>query len=198
MDFWWGLRSNDSAKNRNMGEQIGKPPRYAIGPCQPMKTHRGPSRPSRAAREDDSHMNGEGVCGRPVSRVLSRASRPVGRPFIWTPGRPGVLAVHHGGRAKTARGVRRRPPPNLTLLPAGLAMPPPSPGARWALTPPFHPCRPSGRIRGPAVCSLWRFPSGLPGRTLSGAISSWSPDFPHRPGARPARRDRPAVRTGGM
>ena len=69
-------------------------------------------------------------------------------------------------------------------------MPPTSPPARWALTPPFHPCR---RLRvaprPPAVCSLWRFPSGCPGRALPAAISPWSPDFP-----RPCGRGRPAVR----
>src|ERR1700739_4758274 len=32
--------------------------------------------------------------------------------------------------------------------------------------------------RGPAVCFLWRFPWGRPRRTLSGAVSVWSPDFP--------------------
>ena len=29
-----------------------------------------------------------------------------------------------------------------------------------------------------AVCFLWHFPSGRPGRTLSGAVFPWSPDFP--------------------
>jgi hypothetical protein len=29
-----------------------------------------------------------------------------------------------------------------------------------------------------AVSSLWRFPSGCPGRALPGTLSSWSPDFP--------------------
>src|SRR3984957_2687482 len=29
-----------------------------------------------------------------------------------------------------------------------------------------------------AVCFLWRFPWGRPRRTLSGAVSVWSPDFP--------------------
>ena len=32
--------------------------------------------------------------------------------------------------------------------------------------------------RDPAVCFLWRFPWGRPRRTLSGAVSVWSPDFP--------------------
>jgi hypothetical protein len=29
-----------------------------------------------------------------------------------------------------------------------------------------------------ADCSLWRFPSGCPGRALPGTVASWSPDFP--------------------
>ena len=41
--------------------------------------------------------------------------------------------------------------------------------------------------RAPAVCFLWRFPWGFPRRTLSGAASAWSPDFPPlRSGGRPA------------
>src|SRR5208282_3799873 len=41
--------------------------------------------------------------------------------------------------------------------------------------------------RDPAVCFLWRYPWGFPRRTLSGAASAWSPDFPPlRSGGRPA------------
>jgi hypothetical protein len=66
------------------------------------------------------------------------------------------------------------------LLPAGLAMPGASPSRRCALTAPFHPCRTSGPCGpgGAAVYFLWRFPWGRPRRTLSGAVSPWSPDFP--------------------
>ena len=46
----------------------------------------------------------------------------------------------------------------------------------------------------PAVCFLWRFPWGRPRRTLSGAVSVWSPDFPpsfrRRPSGRLARTHR--------
>jgi len=48
--------------------------------------------------------------------------------------------------------------------------------------------RPEGRR---AVWSLWRFPSGRPGRALPAAISPWSPDFP-----RPCGRGHPAIRAG--
>ena len=40
-----------------------------------------------------------------------------------------------------------------------------------------------------AVCSLWRFPSGCPGRALPGTVALWSPDFPH-----PERCGHPALR----
>ena len=47
------------------------------------------------------------------------------------------------------------------------------------------------RPRGPAVCFLWRFPWGRPRRTLSGAVSVWSPDFP------PPSKRRPSGRLAG-
>ena len=49
------------------------------------------------------------------------------------------------------------------------------------------PMRRTLRPAGWAVCFLWRFPWGRPRRTLSGAASVWSPDFPPlRSGGRPA------------
>jgi len=42
-----------------------------------------------------------------------------------------------------------------------------------------------------AVCSLWRFPSGCPGRALPGTLALWSPDFPRRGSA---RRGHPTIR----
>ena len=67
--------------------------------------------------------------------------------------------------------------PYLALLLTGLAVPPSLPKVRWALTPPFHLCR----VKHAADYSLWRFPSGLPGRALPAVISPWSPDFPRKP-----------------
>ncbi len=48
-----------------------------------------------------------------------------------------------------------------------------------------------------AVSSLWRFPSGCPGRALPGAIASWSPDFPHG-GHAPRATARPSAQGGHM
>ena len=78
------------------------------------------------------------------------------------------------------------------------------------------PCRPCYQARGgllphpftlpcpegQAVCFLWRYPSGHPGRALPAASSPWSPDFPRSFAEAPERkrgealakqRDRPAV-----
>jgi hypothetical protein len=66
--------------------------------------------------------------------------------------------------------------PYSVLLPAGFAVPRLLPAARCALTAPFHPYL--GKPE--AVCFLWHFPWGRPRRTLSGAVSPWSPDFPPR------------------
>jgi hypothetical protein len=93
------------------------------------------------------------------------------------------------------------------LLRLGFAVPLVLPQARWALTPPFHPCpRGRGSERG-AVCFLWHYPSPcgstVPRRYL--AACPMSPDFPrNNPFGllrdRPAGRSRPckiAVREGG-
>jgi hypothetical protein len=49
-----------------------------------------------------------------------------------------------------------RPVTYFALHRTGFAVPPPSLAARWALTPPFHPCRAVARA---AVCFLWHCPS---------------------------------------
>ena len=45
---------------------------------------------------------------------------------------------------------------------------------------------------GRAVCFLWRFPSGCPGRVLPGTLALWSPDFPHAP--KTGARGHPTIR----
>ena len=80
----------------------------------------------------------------------------------------------------------------LTLLPVGLAMPPLLPEARWALTPPFHPCpvlqrRTSDKTERFDFCGAFRrvsppgcYPAPLPCgvRTfLSGTSPSGHPAF---------------------
>ncbi len=88
------------------------------------------------------------------------------------------LAAVSADADRPARG------PYSALLPVGLAVPPLLPAARWALTPPFHPCHelPEANLRSVmAVCFLWRFPSGFPARALPGTVALWSPDFPLGP-----------------
>src|SRR6516164_6871368 len=107
---------------------------------------------------------------------------PTRRPFLWDARRRAPRATNPSDRANgqgpaAPYGAARRS--YSVLLPAGLAMPPTLPPARCALTAPFHPCLTPGlAARDPAVCFLWRFPWGRPRRTLSGAVSVWSPDFP--------------------
>jgi hypothetical protein len=88
---------------------------------------------------------------RPVSRVLSSPlseprqrwmAIPLGRPL------PSASRDRPGRRrGNTAAGFPACRP-YLVLLPVGFAVPLPLPVARWALTPPFHPCRPGNRAGG--------------------------------------------------
>ena len=99
---------------------------------------------------------------------------------------PGHSGPGHAWRGGIGSCRPTRAKTCLTLLPVGLAMPPLLPGARWALTPPFHPCPTLPKTnprQNKAVCFLWRFPSGFPARVLPGTVALWSPDFPlgHKP-----------------
>jgi len=105
----------------------------------------------------------------PVSRVLcSGRSRPTTIPL----GRPSPDASRNlpGRLARKPAGAFAPRRPYSVLLPVGFTVPAPSPGPRWALAPPFHPCPtlPS-RVRR-AVCFLWHFPWGYPRRALHGTV----------------------------
>ena len=114
-----------------------------------------------------------------------------GRPFLWDDpcGPP---------RATNPDGARRRAcqlpdaHPYSVLLQAGLALPSLSPGTRWALTPPFHPYPgqvPGGLLSVALSLGLAGLAAAFPGRTLSAALPTWSPDFPpvsHPTSGRPA------------
>jgi hypothetical protein len=63
----------------------------------------------------------------PLEPALPQASR----------GQPG----ERGGNAPATEPKSDGSPPYSALLPVGFAVPPPLLEARWALTPPFHPCR---------------------------------------------------------
>ena len=84
---------------------------------------------------------GKKFARRPISRVLSWP-RGQGRSFLWGARCRAPRATDPGDGAGTR--LPALPPacrPYLVLLPMGFALPPPSPGARCALTAPFHPCR---------------------------------------------------------
>jgi len=72
------------------------------------------------------------------------------------------------------------------LAPSGVYLAGRSPDRRWALAPPFHPCRLL-----PAVSFLWHFPSGHPDWALPSALLSGARTFlpAHKGGAvtRPPR-----------
>ena len=117
----------------------------------------------------------------------------------------GAMAIHLGRPSPDASrdlpGRRRGNPPGRpaacrpysVLLPVGFTVPPPSPGARCALTAPFHPCPAfAPRGFGVAVCFLRHFPWGRPRRALPGTAFPWSPDFPP-----PIRGPKAAIRPSG-
>ena len=85
---------------------------------------------------------------------------------------------------------RRAHRPYSVLLQAGLAMPSRSPGPRWALTPPFHPCPPLySRARGgllSVALSLGSLPAGVTRRLVAVEPGLSSP-------SQKGEGDRPAV-----
>ena len=65
------------------------------------------------------------------------------------------------------------------LLRMGFAVPPPSPGTRWALTPPFHPCPQPRRARPAGGLFSVALSVGLPRLGVTQHPALWSSDFPH-------------------
>jgi hypothetical protein len=123
--------------------------------------------------------------GKAVSRILSaqplvkpaanrRLYKRLGResfvsaastrnPFRW--------AKHGAGSSRV---------PYLALHPMGFSVPPGLRPERWALTPPFHPCRAHASTRA-AVCFLWHCPSGCLTAPLPACIRTpWHPVTRHR------------------
>ncbi len=128
---------------------------------------------------------------RPVSRVLSLPCGD-GRPFLCDARHRAPDATNPGGEAGMPLGVVLPRPgrPYSVLLPVGFTLPLLLPGARCALTAPFHP---SPRPKRREVCFLWHCPWGRPRRPLAGTVFPWSPDFPPPP---KGSSGRPAVWRG--
>ncbi len=104
------------------------------------------------------------MVARKPGSVSPRASpRGAGRSFISNVRHRTFLAAYPGARAGSPRT-----PLYVALLRVGFAWPRTLPFARWALTPPFHPC--SGQLTGPGGLSLWHSPRGFPHRVLPGTL----------------------------
>ena len=123
-------------------------------------------------------------------------------------GKPEAMDGHSSGTSvterltrptrTTARKHRCRLPgvsPLFGLAPGGVCRAASVAGRAVGSYPPVSPLPgwfAARKRAGPAVCFLWHFPWGRPRRTLSGTVSPWSPDFPHRRGC-PRQRSHPAV-----
>jgi hypothetical protein len=143
----------------------------------------------------------EAAGDKPVDRLWTEcARRPVSR-VLSTPGIMG-MGDHSSGTCLAARLARptratgQECPrfhlpgndpragsagrPYSALLPVGFTVPPPSPGARCALTAPFHPCPATSRWPG-GLLSVALSLGFDPRRPLAGTVFPWSPDFPPAP-----------------
>lgn len=124
-------------------------------------------------------------CGWPVSRVLSKAmpldGHSSGRwitPALWQPTRIGEQELF---RAMPTRSL-------FGLAPGGACHATPVAGGAVRSYRTVSPLPgPHAERSGRAVCSLWRYPSGCPGRVLPGAIA------PSEPGLS-SQRDRARAR----
>jgi hypothetical protein len=109
----------------------------------------------------------------PLGRPLPSASRD----------RPGRR------RGNTAAGCPACRP-YLVLLPVGFAVPLPLPVARWALTPPFHPCRPGEPGRRSVFCGT--FPGVAPAGRYPAPCLRGARTFLTRAVARPSAAIQPS------
>jgi len=125
---------------------------------------------------------------------------------------PGAMDDHSSGACvaagftrPTRRAGRKCPcrlaeacdsPPYSALLPVGFAVPPPLLEARWALTPPFHPCRPSrswtGGLFSVALSLSLRSPA------IGRHRISVEPGLSSSPAITRGSSGRPAIRTAGV
>ena len=179
LQSWTGIDGQNAEFRANFKEQFMN---FTDYPSPERGRRESPRR--RPLRRCGSSWEIGGRGGWPVSRVLSRPKAGMTIPL--GPRSPAASSSQPGDRAGGGSAAEAAWSPYLTLLPAGLAVPPPLPGARCALAAPFHPCR--GGPRRSVFCGA--FPEN--GRTrsrraLPGAVPPWSPDFP-----RPVARARPS------
>jgi len=153
-----------------------------------------------------------GGAGWPVSRVLSASLRTSGDHSSGPPVAEGFARPTRAtGRECPCVSGRNRSAgrPYSALLPVGFAMPPPSPGARWALAPPFHPCRGKGfpLPRRSALCGTfpgvspagrWPAPLSRGARTFLRRCVATSPAVAQPPGAGGSSRGSAVGGQGGV
>lgn len=122
-----------------------------------------------------------------------------GRPFLWSLRCRRLRAANPESGAETPLPVRSKPsdsPPYSALLPVGFAVPPPLLEARWALTPPFHPCR-LGRDRSGGLFSVALSLSLRP-PVISRHRISVEPGLSSRTAISRGASGRPAIRYRGL
>ena len=120
--------------------------------------------------------------------------KPTRWPFIWDARYRAPRATDPGGRSgnRPGSGLATAPHrPYLVLLPEGFAMPHPLPGARCALTAPFHPCPPALRPRASGLLSV-ALSLGSPPPGVTRLRASVEPGLSSA--TRPGRRRRPSGR----
>ena len=86
-------------------------------------------------------------------------------PFLWDVRYRTPRATHPKDDAETHPRPEAAGPSYSVLLPVGFTLPPPSPGARCALTAPFHPCLPTRRRTGGLLSVALSLGSPPPGVT---------------------------------
>lgn len=168
-----------ASTGKGRGPGCGARPCHSLSPDIP-----GGARFARGGRapSDGGRLSPEArLRGGPVSRVLSGVSPRMTIPLDLRLPAGLKLPTRASGVRRPCGRYRRTDPsargPYLALLPVGLAMPVRLPVPRWALAPPFHPCPcMHGRSR-----SLWRFPSGCPGRVLPGTVAVLEPGLSSDP-----------------
>ena len=107
---------------------------------------------------------GSGAC-KPGSVPRPPARRRPGRAMairLRTPVAGRLVATNPGGGRKQPWGREAPARPYSVLLPVGFALPPPLPGARCALTAPFHPCPPAGEPAAGRFAFCGTFPGVAP------------------------------------
>ncbi len=147
-----------------------------------------------------SHTEAKKRRGRPVSRVLSKGQERIPTPWATIHLEPESPPASRDpprptGRRLPSRHARKRArPAQLDLAPGGACRAAPVAGGAVGSCPTVSPLP----ARKPAVCSLWRCPSGsenLPRPGVTRRRASVEPGLSSSPRARsPRKRGRPVVR----